>query len=178
MNRSLLLGFMIAMLPMLAMAQDRVRVGPEAGDREILLSGTGNSTDDLDGFNFGLQGQLGWYYTRHLELGVRQGVNYADVPNTGDNIWNGSTRGFLDYHFIATERAWPFIGGSLGYAYGESRNDSGFAGLETGLKYYVQPNTFIVGMAEYQYFFDNLSNLDDAFDDGAFVYTLGIGYLF
>ncbi|MDN5850255.1 MAG: hypothetical protein L0H63_11595 [Nitrococcus sp.] len=178
MNRKLLLGLLIALLPVLAIAQDRVRIGPEAGDREIILSGTGNSTNDLDGFQFGLLGSLGWFYTDHLELGLRQSANYADVPNTGDNAWNGSTRGFVDYHFIATDRAWPFIGGSLGYTYGDRVSDSPFAGLEAGLKYFVRPKTFIVGAAEYQYFFDNLSNIDNAFDDGAFIYTLGIGYLF
>lgn len=178
MNRKFLLGLLIAMTPVLAVAQDTYGAGPEAGDRELILSGTGSSANDLDGINFGLQGQLGWYYTDQLEFGIRQGVNYADVPEDSDNIWNASTRGFADYHFIVSPRARPFVGASLGFAYGESVDDSAYAGLEGGLKYYVRANTFIVGAAEYQYFFNNLGDIGNAFDDGAFVYTVGVGYLF
>ncbi|WP_040663439.1 hypothetical protein [Nitrococcus mobilis] len=178
MNRKLVLGFLISMMPVLALAQGKALIGPEAGDKEFVLSGTGSSQNDLDTLTFGILGGLGWYYNRNLEFGVRQGVNYADVPNDGDNVWNGSTRGFVDWHFIATERARPFIGASLGGVYGERIDDSGFAGLEAGIKYFVRPKTFILGAAEYQYFFNNLSDVDDAFDDGAFVYTVGIGYLF
>lgn len=178
MSRKFLLALLLGMAPMLAVAQGTPGVGPEAGDRELILSGTGTSANDLDGLGFGVLGGLGWFYTDQLEFGIRQGVNYQDVPNDSDNVWNGSTRGFVDYHFIASERARPFIGGSLGYTYGKRVNDSPFAGLEAGLKYFVRPKTFIMGAAEYQYFFDNLGDIDDAFDDGAFVYTLGIGYLF
>lgn len=178
MIRKLLLGFLVSMTPLWALAQGTSGIGPEAGDKELVLSGTGSSANDLDKMTFGVLGGLGWYYTRQLEFGVRQGVNYADVPNDSDNLWNGSTRGFVDYHFIVSDRARPFIGANLGGTYGERVNDSAMAGLEAGIKYFVRPKTFIQGAAEYQYFFDNLGDIDDAFDDGAFVYTVGIGYLF
>jgi hypothetical protein len=33
-------------------------------------------------------------------------------------------------------------------------------------------------MAEYQFFFDEADNVDDAFSDGQFVYSLGLGVKF
>jgi hypothetical protein len=33
-------------------------------------------------------------------------------------------------------------------------------------------------MAEYQFFFTNGNNVDNGFDDGSFVYSLGIGFTF
>ena len=33
-------------------------------------------------------------------------------------------------------------------------------------------------MAEYQFFFDKASSASGAFDDGQFVYTLGVGFRF
>lgn len=177
MNRKFLLGLLIGLAPVVAMAQG-VTVGPQAGDRELTLSGTGGSKSSMDAAHFGILGGLGWFYTDELELGVRQGVNYVDLPSTSDNRLNGSTRGFADYHFAVSERARPFVGASLGYTYGGGVHDSPFGGVEAGLKYYVRPKTFIMGAVEYQYFFTNLGHIDDGFKEGAFVYTLGIGYHF
>lgn len=178
MNRKLLLGFLIGLAPAIAMAQGGVVHGPQAGDRELTLSGTGSSKSSMDAATFGVSGGLGWFYTDELEFGVRQGMGYADLPGTSDNRWNGNTRGFADYHFVVGERARPFVGVSLGAAYGDAVHDSAFGGLEAGLKYYVRSKTFIMGAVEYQYFFTNLNHIDDGFEDGAFAYTLGIGYHF
>ncbi len=62
--------------------------------------------------------------------------------------------------------------------YGDGVNDSGFAGLEFGLKYYVLEKTYILARAEYQFFFDSGSSAEDNFDDGAFAYTFGMGFNF
>lgn len=177
MNRKLLLGFLIGLAPVAALAQGVV-YGPQAGDKELILSGTGSSKSSMDAATFGVTGSLGWYYTDEVEFGVRQGLNYADLPNTTNNRLNGNTRGFIDYNFIVSKRARPFIGASLGGAYGSGVHDSAFGGLEAGLKYYVRPKTFIMGGVEYQYFFSNLGHIDDGFKDGNFAYTLGIGYQF
>lgn len=151
--------------------------GPQTGDRELTLSGTGASDKSGDNATFGVSGELGWYISPQTELGVRQSVNYADLPNTDDNMWNGATRGFADYHF-GNGRLRPFVGASLGGIYGDGVNDSGFAGPELGVKYYVREKTFVTGRAEYQFFFDNAGAADEAFDDGAWAYTLGMGYNF
>lgn len=167
-------------LPLMANAQDmRTSTGPTAGDREITLSGTGSSDSDFDSSTAGITGDYGWYRNDMLSWGIRQSVNYASIEGADltDDYWNGSTRGYINQHFLQ-DKFRPFIGASLGAVYGDGVEDGGFAGLEFGQKYYVLPSTFVLARAEYQWFFDSSSNVDDNFSDGAFAYTVGIGYNF
>lgn len=153
--------------------------GPAQGDREFSLAGTGSSDKDFDNSTFGISADLGWYTSARTAWGVRQSINFADIEGQGlsDDFWNGSTRGYVNYHF-GGGNARPFIGASLGVVYGDGVNDSGFAGLEFGLKYYVLEKTYILARAEYQFFFDSGSSAEDNFDDGAFAYTFGMGFNF
>ncbi len=88
-------------------------------------------------------------------------------------FWTGTNYQFLN------DRARPFVGASLGGIYGDGINNSAFAGLETGLKYYVQTKTYFLSRVEYQFLFDSTSDASDAFqDDGVWAYTVGLGYNF
>lgn len=167
------LGLSAALLAPVSFAQ------PDSGDREFSLAGTGTSDKDFDNSSFGISGDLGWYTSPHMVWGIRQSVAFADVSgqDLSDDFWNGSTRGYLDYHF-GSGNARPFVGGSLGAVYGDGVNDGGFAGLEFGLKYYVLDTTYILGRAEYQFFFDSGDEAEDAFDDGAWAYVFGVGFNF
>lgn len=169
------------MLPLAATAQQSGsgQFGPADGDREFSIAGSGSSDKDFDSGSFGLVADLGWYFSDPLVLGVRQSVNYANIEgeDVSDDFWNGATRGYLDYHF-GSSRLRPFLGASLGGIYGDGVNDSAFAGLETGVKYYVRQKTYLLARVEYQWFFDSGSEADDTFDDGAWAYTVGIGYNF
>lgn len=153
--------------------------GPSQGDREFSLSGTGSSDRKFDNTNFGVSGEMGWYLRDHFILGIRQSVNYANIEGESlrDDYWNGSTRGYANLQ-AREGRLRPFGGGSLGVIYGDGVRDSGFAGLEGGLKYYVLQSTYVLGRVEYQWFFRRSSDAEDAFRDGAFAYTLGLGYNF
>jgi hypothetical protein len=144
----------------------------DAGTWEMTLSGTGSSNQDVDSGSFGISGSLGYFVADQLEIGVRQTVSYSDF-NAGTNV-NASTSVLLDYHFDLGQ--WqPFIGVSIGYTYGDV-SDSWFAGPEGGIKYFVKPETFIYGLVQYQYFFDQGDGLVNNFDDGAFAYSIGIGF--
>ncbi|WP_372981896.1 hypothetical protein [Marinobacter sediminum] len=171
----------LSVLPLAAAVQaDRHHdYGPESGDREFSLSATGGSDRDFDNSSIGLSGDLGWYLQPNVVVGIRQSANYADIEgeSASDDFWNGSTRGYADYQF-GHHRFRPLVGASLGAVYGDAVKDSGFAGLEAGAKYYVLPKTYLLGRAEYQWFFDSSSDSDDNFDDGAWVYTVGIGFNF
>lgn len=154
--------------------------GPEEGDKEFSISGTGSGDRNFDSGSFGLTGDLGWYLNDRMVAGVRQSVNYASIEGESivDDFWNGSTRGYLNHHFM-TDRARPFVGASLGGVYGDGIENSAFAGLEAGLKYYVQKKTYFLARAEYQFLFDSTDDATDAFqDDGAWAYTVGLGYNF
>lgn len=176
-------ALVVAVAPMTVSAQERggASLGPAEGDREFSITGTGSSDQDMNGTNFGISGDLGWYLEDNVVVGVRQSVNYASIEgeNFKDDFWNGATRGYGNYQFAPTDRMRPFLGGSLGMIYGDGVNDDGFAGLEVGGKYYVRQKTYLIGRVEYQWFFSNSDDVDDSFrDDGAFAYTVGMGYNF
>lgn len=178
---AILVGIMAA-VPMAVSAQERAsQYGATEGDREFSISGTGSSDKNLDSTNFGVTADIGWYLQDVLVVGARQSINYASIEGEDikDDFWNGATRGYVNYHFVPTPRMRPFVGASLGGIYGDGVKDSGFAGLEGGGKYYVRPKTYLLGRVEYQWFFSNSDDASDAFkDDGAWAYTLGMGYNF
>lgn len=148
--------------------------GPEAGDWELTLGGNGSNDSDFEAGGFGVSGSLGYFFTKAMELSVRQSISFSDF---GSSSWNGATRAAFDYHFYL-DRIRPFVGANFGGIYGESVNETFAAGLEAGVKWYVKNETFIFGMGEYQWLFDDADSADDAFDDGQFLYSLGIGFNF
>lgn len=160
-----LLGFLLA--PCAAMAQFQM------GDKELTLSGNGSSDNDFDYTNFSVEAGLGYFVSNNLEAVLRQGVSVLDQP--GDNLWNGSTRLGLDYHFDL-EMWQPFLGVSIGGIYGDGVNNQFIAGPEIGVKAFVNTTTFILASVEYQVLFEDADEADDNFSDGRYVYNLGIGF--
>lgn len=147
----------------------------EARTFEMTLSGSGSSNEDVDAGGFGLAGSFGYYPVNQLELLVRQTLNYNDAGTGGTNV-NATTAVGLDYHFDL-DRFQPFVGAAIGYFYGDSDVDETFfAGPEAGLKYFVKEDTFLYGLASYQFFFDDAGEIDNVFDDGSFVYQVGVGF--
>lgn len=150
---------------------------PEAGDRTLTLSGTGSSDSSFDNSAFGFSGELGYFMNDRMEVGVRQSLN-AFLPENADNTLAGSTRGFVDWHFGGPNAFQPFVGVNLGGVYGDNVKETFAAGPEIGIKYYVKDKTFIQFQTEYQFLFQDADDIDSQFDNGAFFYTLGIGYNF
>jgi hypothetical protein len=75
-------------------------------------------------------------------------------------------------------RLFPYLGANIGYLYGDSVEEQFIAGLEGGVKYFVNDTTFITGGVEYQFLFKDTDEVDDNYDDGRFVYIVGIGFKF
>jgi len=167
----LLAGIIVAATPS---ASGQTLFGPNAGDWELTLGGGGSNDRNFDSGSFSLNTSLGYYFTPAMELAIRQGVGFSDF---GDSVWNGSTRLAFDYHFDLN-RFRPFVGVNFGGVYGDLVKDTFAAGLETGLKYYVLEKTFIFGTVEYQWLFDDAGGAANTFDDGQFMYTIGIGFHF
>ena|SRR5688572_10345702 len=147
----------------------------EEGDKEITLSGSASNSADFNGVFIGANGSFGYFVTDNLEIGVRQSLQYTDVGV--DSALNGSTRVAADFHFDL--EAWqPFVGGNFGYVYGDAVSDTFEAAPEACVKFFVNSTTFIFAMVEYQFFFDQADAADDAFEDGQFLWSLGIGFRF
>ncbi len=148
-------------------------VGPSAGDHEITLSGTGTNDKNFDNGAFGISGSWGQYLTDTWSWSIRQNVSYSSAA--GDNAWNGSTRLGVDYNFMPGNRLRPFAGVNVGAIYGDNVNDTGIAGPELGLKYYIKPQTFVFLQTEYQFQFEDANQIDNQFDNGSWAHTIGFG---
>lgn len=145
----------------------------QVGDKEVTLSGSGSSDNDLDYTTFAADFGFGYFYSEHFEAVLRQNVAVADTP--GDSDWNGSTRIGADFNFDLQN--WrPFVGATIGYLYGDSVNESFIAGPEVGVKTFVNDTTFVLASVGYDFIFDDADEADDAFSDGRFIYNLGLGF--
>jgi hypothetical protein len=111
-NTAVITLCLLGALPMAASAQN----GPDQGDREFSLSGTGSSDQSFDSGSFGVTGDLGWYLRDNMVVGVRQSINYASIQGESikDDFWNffnssnDATDAFQD------DGAWAYTVG-LGY---------------------------------------------------------------
>jgi hypothetical protein len=160
-------GVLCLFLPATTFAQ-----GFTQGDKELLLNGAGTSDRDFDNSVFSVQGSLGYFLTGNIEGAFRQSLSFTNVHNGGSG-WNATSAGALDYNFDLG-RWGPCAGANIGYVYGHNVSDTWAGGIEGGLKFFVNNTTFVLGMLQYQWFFD--SDNDSSFSDGQWVYTVGIGF--
>ena len=158
----------LALIPTFAKADFK------AGDLELTLGGSGASNKALTTNSEAVQGSLGYFLTKDLELAIRQSLSYSKISHGGDSF-SGSTRVAVDYHFDLGNFK-PFVGGNIGYAYGtRGFTDTFEVAPEAGVKYFLNSTTFVYGLVEYQIFFR--SNHGASFDKGSFVYGVGLGVL-
>ncbi|SFR43804.1 hypothetical protein SAMN05216203_0318 [Marinobacter daqiaonensis] len=146
------------------------------GDREVTISGQGQSDKDLDNNAFSMTASYGQYINDRGQIGVRQSLSLADREGDSTDI-DGATVGYYDHHFGQGQMR-PFIGANLGFNYGDRTEETFSAGPEAGLKYYVLEKTFIQGMVQYQFLFEGSSDVDDNYDDGILYYSVGMGFNF
>ena len=161
MLRKLYLVPVLALLALPALASAQF----EAGNWEMRLSGSGSNDQDFWTFDINVNLGLGYFMTKEAEIGVRQGLIYAD----GGSSWAGQTVAFADYHFDM-DRWQPYVGANIGYTYGDNVSDAWIAGPEIGVKYFVNSTTFIDVNGAYEF------NLEEGLDNGGFIYGLGIGF--
>lgn len=167
--------WMVALIAVLV-APVAARADFKQGDFELSLTGAAAHGPDLDGVTFNVGGNLGYFLTDELEVGLRQSIGFTDVSSSGD--LNGSTRLAIDYNFNLGQWV-PYVGANVGYVYGDAVNDTFEAAPEAGVRYFVNNTTFVFLSVEYQFFFNNSDNdLSDNFSDGQFLYGLGIGFKF
>lgn len=151
--------------------------GAQKGDWEFTLGGSGSSNRDFDNSGGGVNASLGYYFTDTTEISIRQTVNYSNPSGGGGAEYDGATFVALDQHF-GTGRFRPFVGLNIGRFYGENTNETWAAGIEAGAKFYVQPKTFLFALVDYAWVFEDSNTATDNFDDGAFLWTVGIGFNF
>ncbi len=144
---------------------------------EFRLSGSGSNDVDFANGGFNFDATLGYHFTDQWEVALRQSFGYSDF---GTSSWTGGTRigGYYNFNFDEEQRIVPYAGLTVGYIYGDAVADTFVAGPEAGLKWFVNDTTFVYGSVSYEFLFDDADEVDDSFDDGQFVYGLGIGFRF
>ena len=153
---------------------DYSEYGPQKHDWEFTLGGSGSSDRRFRGGSGGFDASLGFFLNRNWELALRQSMNFIDQDK---GSWSGDTRGAIDFH-IDLHRFQPFVGANFGGLYGDGQVETFAAGLEAGLKFYALQHTFLFGRIEYQWLFRDADRADNNFDDGAFIYSIGVGFNF
>jgi hypothetical protein len=151
--------------------------GAQAGEWEATLGGSGSSNRDFNNSFGGVSASLGYYLDDMLAISVRQNLNYTNPSNGSSSQFDGSTFVALDYHFGTTALR-PFVGVNFGGLYGDNTSDTWAAGLEGGLKLYVRPKTFLFALVNYAWTFTSSDGATDNFDDGAFLWNVGVGFNF
>ena len=148
------------------------------GPWELELSGSAVNGSKFNGVSAAANVDIGYFILDQLEVGVRQSISYTDigVPKALD----GSTRVAADFHLPLGDQNQfvPFAGANLGYVYGDNVADTWEAAPEGGIKVFVNNSTFIFAQVEYQFFFRTGSSAGNAFKNGQFVWTLGLGFRF
>jgi len=147
--------------------------GPQAGNWEATLTGTGQSDDDFDNSAFGVTGSLGKYLTKNWLATFKQGLSLDEESDlAGDStLVNGRSvlQGAYQWDFAKWQ---PYLGMNVGYVYGATTDDEAIFGPELGLKYFVNESTFMFGNIGYEVPFDECCN------EGSVPYSLGIGFTF
>lgn len=143
----------------------------DKGDFELSLAATGATPAQGDSFQTGGTVGLGYFLSKDIEIGVRQGFSYSD---TGPATWGGSTQGALDVHFPLGDDAniLPFVGFFGGASYATHAETSWRLGPEAGIKFFLDDNTILALMAQYGF------DPDSDFDSGSFGYSLGLSFRF
>lgn len=150
--------------------------GPEIGDWELTLGGGGATNKDLDNSAGNVDFSIGHFLSDTLSVSLRQSVGYSN-PDVGGSSWDGATFVALDHHF-GTGNLRPFLGVNFGGLYGDNTSDTLAAGIEGGLKLYVKEKTFVFALVNYAWTFNSSSGLSNNFDDGAILWSLGVGFNF
>ena len=147
--------------------------GPMQDDWVVALGGTGTNDQDFSNGGFNVAAEVGKFLDERQQVSLRQTVAYADF---GSSAWNGVTRIAYDYHFL--DENWrPFIGANFGWVYGDTVDETLAAAPELGFKWFFMDRVFLQALAEYQFFFEDADDADDAFSDGQWIYTLAFGVL-
>lgn len=154
----------------------------EKGDTEIQISGTyytsvGTETQLGQGL---IQAKLGKYISDHLEIGVAPVLTITTFPTTDpfgneESEIKGSLGGgaFFVYSFLAGDaRTVPYFGGQYFKSDFSDEEDSGSAGINGGIKFFVSEK------AAFDFSGNYLFNLNTASEGGALLFVVGVSYLF
>jgi len=158
-------------VPLTSAAYAESGLQQEARKFTLIRSGTGDNT--LDSTGLASPSRYGRFV--NLEKVIRQDASFTNGPDRKDR--NDITRVIENYYF--GDGAWsPLVGLSMGYLQKDNANDQFFAAPEIGVKYFMNPSTFFYGLLMYQFLFEDTYDVESAYENGRFVYGVGLGLTF
>lgn len=168
-----------ASVPLASEAPQATRAGHAGfhrGDWDLRLEGSGSNDNNWKSGEGSITANIGLLMNECTEIAWRQSISMSDSPGVeGRN--DGASAIALDFHF-GSSGLYPFIGGSFGRIYGDSSDDLWTLAPEAGIKWFVQPDAYLMGMVEYGFAFEHSSDIDDGWKDATFAYTVGFGLRF
>jgi hypothetical protein len=147
---------------------------PGDGASELQVSGGFFHTQDADTGNLNVDLSYGYYLTPGWQLGIRQALNYNFIDDQRD-FWLATTTPFVNYNFRLTNIIVPYLGAFIGLAWND-RDETGIAGPQAGVKFFVHDNVFLNLGYRYEVFFNRIEAIEDNRSDGNHVGNIGIGF--
>jgi hypothetical protein len=149
------------------------RATAEPGDVELTLGGLA-STPDFEHGDLGATFSLGRHLGDDTAVVLRHTATWAD---RGEDTSLGLARVDFDWR-LAGARFEPFVGPSLGVAYGESINETLTLGLHGGARWFVQPRAFVQVVGSYDRLLTRTEDTTEIHRDELFTWSVAIGLLF
>jgi hypothetical protein len=159
----------IALVPCFAHAQN---LAADAGPFEVTFAASGDNNRGFTSGGADIGGSFGFFVLPFLEISARDAYSWENAGN-GDN-WENTARGAIDFN-IPLGNLEPYFGANVGYFATHDLGSSPEAAPEIGLKWLFTKHVFIYGQAEYDFFWRNSGN---TFNNGEFVYGIGLGLRF
>jgi hypothetical protein len=124
---------------------------------------------------------MNYLLTPAQKISVQQKISVDDLGER-DSDWKGDTKSRYTFHYgdvgPGPSKLRPFVGANADYVYGSKIDGSFMAGPEAGLKVRVQPDMLFVLKTNYQSSYRDVRQIDEALDDGAFTYRIGVDFRF
>ena len=160
---------------------------PVANDQEVQVAAGFFHAQGSDTGN--VNGSVSWgYYLNDpaWQVGARIGANYSFIDGARDQ-WAISTIPFLNYHFLdlGNGTVVPFLGAFVGATFNDI-DATGTVGPQTGIKFFLNDQTFVGLSYRYEWFWsgldvgsfnDDLGRFVDNRADGNHVASVAIGYV-
>jgi hypothetical protein len=120
---------------------------------------------------------LNYLLTPAQKISVQQKISVDDLGERASDL-KGDTKSRYTFHYgdvgPGPSKLRPFVGANADYVYGSKIDNSFMVGPEAGLKVRVQPDMLVVLKTNYQFSYRDVRQIDEALDDGAFSYRIGV----
>jgi len=148
-----------------------------AGDWELGIGGAANGSDGSSGMA-AVAGSFGYYLAPDRGLQLRHRSLYVDHGQ--DRSVATLELGFeFGIPLALGDGGWrPFVGPTVGLAFGESINESPTLGVIAGLRYFVQPRAALSTSFHYNHLMTTTEDQTEIYSDTLVGWSLGVSLLF